>query len=341
MLISEIIPYARNARNNEKAIPKVAESIKEFGLRGTIGLESKANPVIVWGHTRVEACKSLGWSEIPDSKIEYCDDLTAEQVKAFRIADNKTGSIATYNKSMLREEVRSLKDLDMTRFGIDFKSKHLPYGAERLKTDYAYNLDICNIDACGVDGFPELMPIDAEPLDLQGFNYAKSTSVEAKRGKACHFFIDDYQFERCWNQPKAYLDVLRGYDCVLTPDYSLYLDMPLPMQAWNHYRAMALGHYWQCEGLNVVPTLSWSTPDSYSFCFAGIPKKSTVAVSTVGVMRDEAAKDVWRDGMREALKRLRPARVLVYGAEIDFDYGKAEVRHYKGGGRFDGRQRIL
>lgn len=60
MLISEIIPYERNARHNERAIPKVAESIKEFGLRGTIGLESPENPVIVFGHTRVAACKSLG-----------------------------------------------------------------------------------------------------------------------------------------------------------------------------------------------------------------------------------------------------------------------------------------
>lgn len=98
MLISDIVPYARNARNNERAIPAVADSIREFGLRGTIGLESRENPVIVFGHTRVEACKSLGWTEIPDEKIEFCDDLTPEQVKAFRIADNKTGDIATYNK---------------------------------------------------------------------------------------------------------------------------------------------------------------------------------------------------------------------------------------------------
>ena len=73
MLISDILPYPRNARHNERAIPKVAESIKEFGLRGTIGLESKENPVIVFGHTRIEACKSLGWTEIPDAKIEFCD----------------------------------------------------------------------------------------------------------------------------------------------------------------------------------------------------------------------------------------------------------------------------
>lgn len=102
MLISDMIPYPRNARNNAKAVPKVAESIAEFGLRGTIGLESRENPVIVFGHTRVEACKSLGWDEIPDAKIEFCDDLTPEQVKAFRIADNKTGDIATYNKSSAR-----------------------------------------------------------------------------------------------------------------------------------------------------------------------------------------------------------------------------------------------
>ena len=89
MLISDIKPYERNARHNEKAVPAVAESIKQFGLRGTIGLESRDNPVIVFGHTRVAACKSLGWDEIPDSKIEFCDDLTPDQIKAFRIADYK------------------------------------------------------------------------------------------------------------------------------------------------------------------------------------------------------------------------------------------------------------
>lgn len=68
-------------------MPVVAESIKEFGLRGTIGLESPDNPVIVFGHTRVEACRSLGWTEIPDGKIEFCYDLTEDQIKAFRLAD--------------------------------------------------------------------------------------------------------------------------------------------------------------------------------------------------------------------------------------------------------------
>lgn len=231
MLISDIVPYARNARNNERAIPAVADSIREFGLRGTIGLESRENPVIVFGHTRVEACKSLGWTEIPDEKIEFCDDLTPEQVKAFRIADNKTGDIATYNKSMLREEVRSLKDFDMERFGLDFKSRHLPTGAERLRTDRAYNLDIVSRYDCNEAGFPELEPCDALPEGAIPFNYAKTTPPEKRTGRMLHFFKDDYQFERAWSSPAKYLEFLRGYECVLTPDFSLYMDMPAPMQA--------------------------------------------------------------------------------------------------------------
>ena len=336
MKIDEIVPYERNARNNAKAIPKVAESIKEFGLRGTIGLESRENPVIVFGHTRVAACKSLGWAEIPDEKIEYCDDLSADQIKAFRIADNKTGDIATYNKAMLREEVRGIKALDMSRFGVDFKSKALPYGAERLKTDRAYNLEMVNRSDCGRDGFPSIKGRMAKPAELQGFNYAKSTPADAKADVGCHFFIDDYQFERLWQRPDAYLDVLKPYKCVLTPDFSLYMDMPDAMQQWNRYRSAALGNYWQRNGITVVPTLSWAQPSSYGFCFKGLPRHSTVATSTVGVARDEAARAVWRDGMREAMKRLEPRRVLLYGKDIGFDFGGCEVVEYKAGG-FHGR----
>lgn len=336
MRISDIIPYERNARHNEKAVPKVAESIREFGLRGTIGLESPDNPVIVFGHTRVAACSLLGWDEIPDDKIEYCDDLSQEQIKAFRIADNKTGDIATYNKSMLREEVRSLKDFDMTRFGIDFKSKRLDYGHERKRTDDTYNLGICSRLDCEDGKYPALAPEDARPGELQGFNYALSTPTADKAGKGCHFFIDDYQFERLWANPAKYLDALRGYDCVLTPDFSLYMDMPDPMQAWNRYRSQALGHYWQAQGIKVVPTLSWAQPSSFGFCLKGIPKHATVATSTVGVVRDKDAQRTWQRGMRRAMRALEPARVLLYGANIDFDFGGCEVVEYKTGG-FHGR----
>ena len=149
-----------------------------------------------------------------------------------------------------------------------------------------------------------------------------------KRGAGCHFSIDDYQFERAWTYPEGYDELLRRFECVVTPDFSVYTDMPYPMKLWNVYRSLALGHYWQSEGLKVVPTLSWAGPDSYAFCFEGVPKRSTVAASTVGVKRDVAALDIWRAGMSEAMRRLAPSRVLLYGGDVGFDFGGCEVVEY-------------
>lgn len=333
MLIDDIIPYGRNARRNEKAVPVVAESIREFGLRGTIGLESPENPVIVFGHTRVEALKSLGWTEIPDEKIEYCDDLTEDQIKAFRLADNRTGEVAAWNKALLKSEVAALSGkLDMSRFNFDFKSKALPYGAERLKTDDSYNLRIVNASHCGRGGMPTVAPSDARPEGLLPFNYAK-TAKEGDLGRFLHFFIDDYQFERVWRSPERYLPLVRRFAGALSPDFSCYMDMPLPMQRWNEYRRRALANYWQRNGVEVVPTLSWSVPESYGFAFGGLPKRATVAVSTVGCKGD-AAREVWRDGMAEAMRRLEPSRVLLYGGGIGFDFGGCEVAEYAANAAF-------
>ena len=242
MRIDEIIPYERNARHNERAIPVVAASIEDFGLRGQILLKSREEPVIVAGHTRVAACRSLGWDEIPDERIQFCDDLTEEQVKALRLADNRTAEIATWNKTLLQHEVRALGNLDMSRYGFDFKSRAegYSYGQERLKTDRAYNLDLVSAADCGEDGMPALAPSDARPAGLQGFNHAKSEGEAEKAGLGCHFFIDDYQFERCWTTPLRVAPWLQPYACVLGPDFSLYMDMPLPMQRWNVYRSRAL-----------------------------------------------------------------------------------------------------
>ena len=114
------------------------------------------------------------------------------------------------------------------------------------------------------------------------------------------------------------------------------MDMPDAMQQWNRYRSAALGRYWAENGLTVVPALSWAQRSSYRFCFKGIPKHSTVATSTVGVARDRDAQKVWHDGMREAMRRLEPSRVLLYGKNMGFDFGGCEVVEYKAGG-FHGR----
>ncbi len=331
MDINKIIPYKNNARHNEKAIPAVAESIEKFGFKGAIVLESRENPVIVNGHTRVAACKSLGWTDFPDEYIVYADGLTEDEIKAFRLADNKTGSIAKWNTALLKKEMKELSKnnkLDMSKYGFDFKSKNRAYGAERKRTDDYYNLDICNAyDCSGEFGMPKIQGTNFIPDSLIGFNECKS-ATEFDCG--VHFFIDDYQFVRLWNKPQDYIELLKKFDCVLSPDFSCYMDMPLPMVIWNEYRRRALMSYWQNEGIRVIPTISWNTPKSYDYCFTGIPKNTTFAVSTVGVMKEERSQTLFKMGLDEAIKRIEPSCVLIYGSDIDYDFQNVKHKKIKG-----------
>lgn len=330
MKIADIKPYPGNARHNEKAIPVVAESIREFGLRGQIVLESRENPVIVTGHTRVAAMKLLGWDEVPDEKIDFADDLTQEQIDAYRLADNKTGDIATWNNTLLQHEMRKIKSIDMSNFGFDFNSAKEGYvhGYDMVKTGEHMNMHLCYLDDCdGKWELPTLEPADAKPDDMISFNFCKT--AKEFDGIGVHFCIDDYQFERVWNRPERYIDMLRRFDCVVCPDFSVYLDMPMPMKLWNIYRSRALGHWWQQEGLNVVPNVTWSGVDSFDYCFDSLPQGGTIFISTVGVTREQYERDGVLAGMGKALEATQPSRLLLLGDDLGFDFGDLEVCRFK------------
>lgn len=111
--IDKIKPYENNPRHNEEAIPYVMNSIKEFGFKVPIILDK--NNVIIAGHTRLESAKRLGMKEVP---CLYANDLTEEQVKAFRLADNKVSEKAEWNFELLQEELENL-GLNMNKFGFD------------------------------------------------------------------------------------------------------------------------------------------------------------------------------------------------------------------------------
>lgn len=199
---------------------------------------------------------------------------------------------------------------------------------QRLRTDFNYNLQMLwsvDLDKDWMQ-MPIIKACEGVPTQLLGFNYAMSSKYF---NKGIHFYLDDYQFERVWNVPEKYLPILKKYDFVFSPDFSLYLDMPKPLQIYNVYRSRLLGAYWQSEGINVIPTLSWSDENSFDFAFDGLEKGGTVTVSTVGIVRNASAKKVWISGMKEMIKRVKPKTILVYGNEIDFDYGDIEVVYFK------------
>lgn len=112
--ISEILPYAKNPRKNEKSVKFVKESIRQFGFKVPIIIDSKRE--IVCGHTRLLAAKSLGLSEVP---CIVADDLTDEQIKAFRLADNKVGEFSDWDMDLLNNELSEIAEIDMGDFGFD------------------------------------------------------------------------------------------------------------------------------------------------------------------------------------------------------------------------------
>jgi ParB family chromosome partitioning protein len=112
--VDELIPYENNPRRNDDAVEDVANSIREFGFKNPILLDE--NNVIIAGHTRLKAAKKLGINKVP---CIYCNDLTEEQVKAFRLADNKTAEKAGWDFDMLNEELKDINDIDMSEFGFD------------------------------------------------------------------------------------------------------------------------------------------------------------------------------------------------------------------------------
>ena len=112
--VDELTPYENNPRNNEKAVDAVAASIKEFGFKVPIVIDSAG--VIVAGHTRLKAALLLGLETVP---CVVADDLTEDQIKAFRLADNKTAELASWDLTLLDEEIAELTDIDMSQFGFD------------------------------------------------------------------------------------------------------------------------------------------------------------------------------------------------------------------------------
>ena len=114
--IDALQEYKNNPRDNEGAVEAVAESIKQFGFKVPIVVDNKY--VIVAGHTRYKAARRLGYEVVP---CIIADDLTPEQIKAYRLADNKVGEFAEWDFEALEKEIEELTafDFDMSVFGFD------------------------------------------------------------------------------------------------------------------------------------------------------------------------------------------------------------------------------
>ena len=125
----------------------------------------------------------------------------------------------------------------------------------------------------------------------------------------------DYKFERVWKNPDADIEKLKRYRAVLTPDFSMYTDMAPVMQLYNTFRNRWCGAYFASKGMRVIPTVSWGNENTFEFCFDGIEKGSTVAVSTYMVSAHNNHSDqkaFFMKGYNELLRRIEPEKIVCY-----------------------------
>jgi len=129
-----------------------------------------------------------------------------------------------------------------------------------------------------------------------------------------HFFLDDYRFESIYNNPEKKLETLKQYKAVMTPDFSMFTEMPIALQLFSTFKNRWVGAYLQEQRIRVIPTVRWGDLTSFNFCFDGIEKGSAIAVSTLGVRNE---KSHFMLGYNEMLSRIKPSKVICYGKPFD------------------------
>ena len=190
------------------------------------------------------------------------------------------------------------------------------------------NTSIREYVGVGEYDIPAIQPVFELPRIDTWWEFEKAKRARVKPEKTgVHFFEPDFKFECVWNFPDRYADVLSAYDCIITPDFSYYVDFPKALRVYNKYRMHWITAYWQERGLTVIPLIRYGLEEDWDWCFDGYPMNSIVAISTVSSGKSSEMIKAGLDGYNEMLERLQPKEILVY--TNSFDYLPGNVRYIK------------
>ena len=165
MKVADLIPYERNPRHNDEAVDYVAESIKQFGFNVPIVIDK--DNTVVCGHTRLKAAKKLKIKTVP---CVVKDDLTDEEIRAYRLADNRSAEKATWDIELLDMELAEIETIDMGLLGFDEEKEEKPGTSERKEVEI--NDDYCITIECETE---EELEETFEKLQSEGYKCKIST----------------------------------------------------------------------------------------------------------------------------------------------------------------------
>lgn len=178
-----------------------------------------------------------------------------------------------------------------------------------------------NADYDGRIELPRIYTSDRIPNQLIPFSKAMNRK-NTDFNQWIMFYEHDVNFERLWHNPRQYLQRLKKFNGIISPDFSLYRNMPLVMQEWNTYRGRALAHWLQYNGIEVIPNVRFNDERTYEFCFDGIECNKTIAVGTHGCIKRIEDREFFEAGLNKAVERLLPKNIVVYGVAPDNIFDK-------------------
>ena len=164
---------------------------------------------------------------------------------------------------------------------------------------------------------PEMLPVYKMPKVDKWIEFDYCNRYRADRYDrstiGVHFFEADSKFERIWTSPDRYAEQLQQFSCIMSPDFSMYVDFPKAVQIYNKYSNHFIARYYaECYNISVIPTIMFGFKDNYDWCFDGYPQDSIVSISTVGLLQDKEIRKMFFDGYKEMLTRLQPRKILVF-----------------------------
>ena len=145
-------------------------------------------------------------------------------------------------------------------------------------------------------------------IPLYRLNDAQSIS-----GVCPCFYTSDIKFERVWRRPREIMGILMRYSYVISPDFSVYMDMPRPLQVANIFRNKVLAAMWQIAGIKVIPSVSWTGVRHIEEDLDGWPRYSVIAINSTGIGKDKRSKYNWLEGYEATIDMLHPTAILRYG----------------------------
>ncbi len=193
---------------------------------------------------------------------------------------------------------------------------------KRRRRDVFHAFLVKNANYEGEEEIPCVQTSDLLPKGVVSF----SKAIGGKDyNKFIHFYEYDYKFEKIWTSTEKYLPIIKRFQGVISPDFSLYYDMPYCYQQWNTYRGKALAHWLQENGVEVIPNVRWGDERSFELACLGVEKGKTISVGTHGCIKTVEGKRRFIQGFDYVVNRLMPKNVIVYGRMPDKIFNLAQM----------------